>query len=188
MKSDIRKLSKLFKAMVNNYHIFGGVWKNIELGKQAFVLMKRLPQTLEGEFDTPADKASLLSQMLEQMNELSTPRFCIEVREYIRSLSPDDEENLQALAMLNDYINPAITMEEFCVKYKRHLKFDPVERSLKWEEVIYRVEKECDEILKNEIQRMGFCFVYWSTKEKVLAKYGIRWKSPSLMNPGVIFD
>ena len=53
MKSDISKLSKLFKAMVNNYHIFGGVWKNIELGKQAFVLMKRLPQTLEGEFDTP---------------------------------------------------------------------------------------------------------------------------------------
>lgn len=186
--TEIEKLSSLFKAMVNNCDTFGAMWKNIELGKQAFAIMKSLPKTLEGEYDTPADKASLLSQMLEQMHELSTPRFCIEVREYMRSLNPDDEENMYALAMLNDYISPALTMEEFCVKYKRHLKFDPVERSQKWEEVIYRVEKECDEILRNEPQRMGFCFVYWLTKEGVLAKYGIRWKSPAAMNPGVLFD
>ena len=92
MMPEIKKLSKLFKAMVNNGHTFGAVWKNIELGTQAFALMKSLPPTLEGEFDTPADKAFLLSQMLEQMEETATPRFCIEVREYIHGLNPDDEK------------------------------------------------------------------------------------------------
>ena len=51
--------------MVNNYQAFGGIWKKIKLGKQAFILMKSLSPTLEGEFNTPADKAFLLSQMLE---------------------------------------------------------------------------------------------------------------------------
>ena len=188
MESEISKLSSLFKAIVNNYHAYGAVWKNIELGTQAFALMKSLPPTLDGEFDTPADKASLLSQMLEQMDETATPRFCIEVREYIHGLNPDDEENANRLAMLKDYIDPGITMEEYCDKYKRHLKFDPVERSQKWEEVIYRVEKECDERLKKEIRRMGFCFLYWSVKGDVLERYGIHWKSPAEMNPKVIFD
>lgn len=60
-----RKISQFVKDMVNNYQAFGGIWKKIELGKQAFILMKRLSPTLEGEFNTPADKAFLLSQMLE---------------------------------------------------------------------------------------------------------------------------
>ena len=185
---EIEKLSELFKAMVNNYNTFGDIWKNIELGKQAFAIMKSLPPILEGEFDTLVDKADLLSQMLDQMNEISTPRFCIEVREYMHLLNPDDEENIKTLVMLNDYINPTLTMEEYCIKYKKHLKFDPVERSQEWGEVIYLVEKECDEILKDEPRGMGFCFMYWSAMEKVLAKYGINWKSPAVMNPGVLFD
>ena len=104
MMPEIKKLSKLFKAMVNNRHTFGAVWKNIELGTQAFALMKSLPPTLDGEFDTPADKASLLSQMLEQMDETATPRFCVEVREYIHGLNPDDEvieANLRMYLSLN---------------------------------------------------------------------------------------
>ncbi len=35
---------------------------------------------------------------------------------------------------------------------------------------------------------MGLCFMYWSAMEKILAKYGINWKSPTVMNPGVLFD
>lgn len=189
MKSEISKLSGLFKAMVDNYHTFGAMWKNIELGKQAFTLMKSLPSTLKGEFDTPADKAFLLSRMLELMDETSTPRFCIEVREYIKSLNHDDGENIKMLAMLKDYIDTGLTMEEYCARYRKHLKFDPVQRSRKWEDVIYYVEKECDEILEGESRGMGFCYMYWSVKEEVLERYGIDdWKSPSEMNPTVRFD
>ncbi len=186
--TDIEKLSKLFRAIVRNYHTFGAVWKNMELGKQAFRLMKGLPPVVEGEFDTQEEKATLLHQMLEHMNETSTPRFCLEVREYIRSLYPDYEDNNEAIARLQDYLDPGLSMEEYCAKYGRHLKFDPVERTRQWEEVIYRVEKECDKALKDEHHYMGFCFIYWSAKQKVLKRYGIDWRSPSEMNPHVMFD
>ena len=72
--------------------------------------------------------------------------------------------------------------------YRVTLRFDPVERSERWEECIYEVEKECDRRLKGERRGMGFCFSYWSTRKAVLARYGIDWKSPAIMNPHVMFD
>ena len=63
-----------------------------------------------------------------------------------------------------------------------------MERTREWEDCIYDVEKECDRILADEPRGMGFCHSYWSTKRAVLARRGIRWKSPSAMNPGVMFD
>lgn len=35
---------------------------------------------------------------------------------------------------------------------------------------------------------MGFCFAYWAEKRAALAKRGIEWRSPSVMNPRVLFD
>ena len=86
------------------------------------------------------------------------------------------------------YIDPSISMEEWVKVAGAHLKFDPVERSERWEEVIYEVEKECDRRLKGEPRGMGFCFAYWPVKTAVLAQYGIEWHSPSAMNPRVMFD
>ena len=68
------------------------------------------------------------------------------------------------------------------------LKVDPVQATQQWEDVIYEVEKEVDEQLKDEPRGMGFCFGYWSAKKAALARRGIEWKSPSAMNPGVMFD
>ncbi len=70
----------------------------------------------------------------------------------------------------------------------QHLKVDPIQASEKWEEVIYDVEKEIDEELKDESRRMVFCHAYWSTKRSALARHGIEWKSPRFMNLGVMFD
>ena len=50
------------------------------------------------------------------------------------------------------------------------------------------VEKEVDEQLKDEPRGMGFCFSYWSAKRAALARRGIEWRSPSAMNPRVMFD
>lgn len=184
----IQTLGKLFSTMVENYNTFGAIWKNIDLGKQALSIMKELPDVVEGEFDTPADKASILDQMLDQMEETLSPRFCIEVRKHIQELDADDESNNQSLEQLFDFIDTDLPLEEYCKKYNKLLKFDPIERTQEWEDIIYKVEKECAEILKDEPTGMGFCFSYWSTKRSVLQKYGICWKSPSIMNPGVIFD
>ena len=68
------------------------------------------------------------------------------------------------------------------------LKVDPVQATPEWEKVIYEVEKEVDEELKDEPRGMGFCFGYWSAKRAALARRGIEWRSPSEMNPRVIFD
>ena len=68
------------------------------------------------------------------------------------------------------------------------LKVDPVQATPEWEDVIYEVEKEVDEQLMGEPRCMGFCFSYWNAKRAALARRGIEWRSPSAMNPRVMFD
>lgn len=69
------------------------------------------------------------------------------------------------------------------------LKYDPIENSAEYKAVIKDVEKELDKLLKNKPKGMGFCHIYWYEKRRILKeKYGIDWKSPSLMNPRVLFD
>ena len=184
MDKRIEKLSKVFGEMVENYNN-GDLWKNIPLGREGFDIMKALPYGIDGEVKDANEKAGLLSQMLGCMNELDTPRFCIEVRRYMRELGWTDNE---ALVKLEEYVAPGTDAVEWGKKYDRHLKFDPVEMTEEWEDNIYNVEKECDEKLKGESRGMGFCFNYWSMKRAVLAKYGIEWRSPQAMNPRVLFD
>lgn len=70
-----------------------------------------------------------------------------------------------------------------------HLRKDPVEYTMEWEEIYYDVEDELERRFANAPRHMGFCFRYWSAeKELLLDKYGIEWRSPSQMNPGVMFD
>ena len=212
---NLKKLGGYFSEMVENSNSFGATWKNIPLGHQAFALMKeKLPLRVKGEL-TPYTRIVLLNKMMDCMPERDCARFIKEVQEYQMGLfklisdedlpedmdidkykgSPEDyvrtygkEELKRSMKWIQDYLDPKISMEEWCKTYDVMLKFDPVERTQEWEECIYDVEKKCDSILKNEPKGMGFCYSYWSTKEAVLAKHGIRWKSPSVMNPRVMFD
>lgn len=70
-----------------------------------------------------------------------------------------------------------------------HLRTDPVEYTWQWEKIYYDVEAELDRRLANVPRQMGFCFQYWAMKRELLMeKYGIDWRSPSQMNPRVMFD
>lgn len=70
-----------------------------------------------------------------------------------------------------------------------HLRQDPVEFTHRWEEVYYDVEDELERLFADHRRHMGFCFRYWSAKKKLLKdEYGIEWRSPSEMNPRVMFD
>lgn len=70
-----------------------------------------------------------------------------------------------------------------------HLRTDPVEYTREWEKIYYDVEDELDRRLANVPRQMGFCFQYWAMKRELLmVKYGIDWRSPSQMNPRVMFD
>ncbi len=173
--------------MVENANA-GEYWRNVGLGRIAFDMMDRLPDTLPGEFETSAEKAGIMSMKLDQMDELLSPRLCIRIRREIEKLNPSQEGNAAELSKLQDYINPEMPMEEFCKKYGKHLLFDPVERTEQYEEVIQEVEAECDAALAGIPRGMGFCFAYWIEKRRILAEHGIEWRSPALMNPRVIFD
>ena len=212
---NLEKLGGYFTQMVENSNSFGSTWKNIPLGHQAFTLMKEgLPLRVKGEL-TPYTRIVLLNKMMDCMPERDCARFFSEVQEYQMGLFklmtdedfPEDteidgydgpledyvrdygeKEHKQRMEKTQDYLNPGISMEKWCKKYGVRLKFDPVERTEEWEDCIYDVEKKCDLILKDERRSMGFCYSYWSTKRAVLAKHGIQWSSPSVMNPGVMFD
>ena len=69
------------------------------------------------------------------------------------------------------------------------LRCDPVEYTFRWEDIYYEVERRLDERFANAPRHMGFCFLYWNAKRDLLKdEYGIDWKSPSQMNPRVMFD
>ena len=156
MDKTIVKLETIFSKMVSNYNSMGNSWKNIELGREAFGLMMSLPDNYPGEYETSADKANLLSQMLDHMVETESPRLCITVREEMKRLNPGDSANDKALRMLRDYIDISVPMEDFCKRYRRHLKFDPIERSEEYERAIPEVEREIAKKLKGIPRGMGF--------------------------------
>lgn len=184
----LTRLAAIFTQMVDNAATPDRRWQNIALAREAFVLMNALPDVLPGEYETAAEKADLLDRMLDQLDEFQVPRFCISVRREMARLNPADENNGSMLQQLRDFIDESLPMEEYCLRYRRMLRFDPVERSARYEQVIADVEAEIAEELEDLPRGMGFCFAYWNAKSKALYKRGIAWSSPHLMNPGVMFD
>ncbi len=62
-------------------------------------------------------------------------------------------------------------------------KSDPVEQTEEYLAVIDEVEALID-----QHKTMDFCMEYWSLKAQFLGEKGIYWRSPVLLNPGVMFD
>ncbi len=62
-------------------------------------------------------------------------------------------------------------------------KNDPVELSAEYLAVIDEVEE-----LIEKNKKVNICFEYWSLKADYLEERGIRWCSPAMLNPGVMFD
>lgn len=70
-----------------------------------------------------------------------------------------------------------------------HLRCDPVEYTYRWEQIYPEVQRRLDDRFANAPRHMGFCFKYWEAKRSLLRdEYGIEWRSPSQMNPRVMFD
>ncbi len=69
------------------------------------------------------------------------------------------------------------------------LKHDPVEDAPEYKAIEEQVEREIQEELGDEPRSCrGFCHRYWAVKREVLARHGIEWRSPAVMNPRVKFD
>ena len=169
------------------------IHKNVRLAKDALALLDAL-----GDEETPIGKAYACNAIIDQLPEYDVPRFVLDIlRRELTWLEESEEKSDwltpeyvgKEIEKLEAYIDEdGLSMPEFCSKYQRHLHFDPIERSPQWEEIYPEVEAECERRLKGEPRCMGFCFAYWAEKRNVLAAYGIDWKSPSVMNPRVMFD
>lgn len=204
-KKDAQRVLALLERMRKNADGWGyAVWKNIPLAKEYYDLLhNRLP--VSGRYiDATGIIACCDAIFLEHLLETrDVPRLCLEflqLRKQALEYQREDDEPIdpqfvlgvpEAERLQNEldlYIDPDVDTRWWVDYVGAHLMFDPVERSPQWEEHIYEVEKECDRRLKGVPRGMGFCFAYWSAKEKVLKKHGIEWQTPTVMNPGVMFD
>ena len=170
------------------------LYRNLPLAEEVLARLEALDDPEEG----PLGKAFACQAMVDLLPEYDVPRFTLKLlRRELAWLEESEEksenlpvESVQAdIARLEDYIDTdRVSMQEFCEKYGRPLKFDPVERTQKWEEIYPEVEAECDRRLEGEPRGMGFCFGYWAVRHDILLRYGIDWQSPHRMNPRVMFD
>ena len=196
-------------GQMNRNNEDGNVWRNIPLMRKFIHEIKDVAP-FRSEIINPAYKAHWIACILENdyIDKRETPRLFQSLCELYR-LYRDFEDPSD----FDDYLQ-----EHFDKNYFRQvdkwiysfamivldpqwehalqcwnglggmLKVDPVQATPEWENVIYDVEKEVDEELEDEPRGMGFCHSYWSAKRAALARRGIEWRSPSAMNPRVMFD
>mgnify|MGYP006992095200 FL=1 len=187
----------------------GNIWRNIPLVREFIHELKDVAP-FRSEIINPAYKAHWIACMLENdyIDKRETPRLfqslCELYRLYRDFEDPSDfDDYLQEHFDKNYFRQVDKWIYSFAMIVSNPqwehavqcwnglggmLKVDPVQATPEWEKVIYEVEKEVDEQLKDEPRGMGFCHIYWSTKRAALARRGIEWRSPSAMNPRVMFD
>jgi len=69
------------------------------------------------------------------------------------------------------------------------MRHDPQEDDPKLKKIFAETEAEVDRNLANHPKGLGFCHTRWAEMKRILKeKYGIDWKSPAEMNPGICFD
>ena len=187
----------------------GNIWRNIPLVREFIHELKDVAP-FRSENINPVYKAHYIASILENdyIDKRETPRLfqslCELYRLYRDFEDPSDfDDYLQEHFDKNYFRQVDKWIYSFAMIVRDPqwecalqcwnglggmLKVDPVQATTEWEEVIYEVETEVDEQLKDEPRGMGFCHIYWSTKRAALARRGIEWRSPSAMNPRVMFD
>ena len=140
---------------------------------------------------------SLNKEMLEQIYDhprlkLRLLRIQLGVLNYLEAVNGHDlgitEDVRDEIGELSNCIALADEGRLDEIPQTGHLKRDPVEWTARWEEVIDEADRMAYENLHDVPRGMGWCFGFWSERKAALKKFGIDWRSPHLMNPGVMFD
>ncbi len=201
---DPGRVTELFNAMVANTDE-GNMWKNIPLAQELMVIMKDV-SPVRDENISPVLRMYICERVIrdKMIDYRDVPRLFMSYSEYWRVCArmataqdkAECEYDEKFFNTVDQYIyrlgwllmEPECSCSKDIWEERGKLKADPVQLQPEWEKNIYEVEAECERRLKDEPRCMGFCHSYWSTKAAVLAERGIVWKSPSAMNPGVMFD
>ena len=190
---------KLVEQILANVKVMGEnaeemrAWKNLPLAKETFELIKQV-----GDDEGPLGRAMGCEMVVKKLSEYDVPRFTLEILRYeLEQLQMSEEQSEKLtvedvekhIAELERFIDiEHVSYEDYKKQSSRYLEFDEIQRTPLWEEINYEVEKETDKLLGDVPRGMGFCFGYWSAKQRVLAKHGIEWSDPQEMNPKVMFD
>ena len=183
---DLSRLQKIKKEMLRNADE-GDTWKNIPLAKDAMHIIKDKMNGIDIQTAKDFFKDMFDAHAIDDTN---TPRLYLSFLDYYHWLWQSTYYDDNRTYHLLHAVDPDISGEEFLERYSsyRSLKYDPIQNTPEWEEIIYEVEKELDEQFRGVDRFMGFCHQYWSAKRAALAKRGIEWRSPQAMNPRVRFD
>ena len=162
-------------------------WQNASLAREA---MDYAHQLMEHK-DMLSVVESSLDDMVEAIYE--HPRLKLELMlcrlEVLQRLNKPQMELEADIAFYRSNIEAADSGRVGDVKQTKMLKYDPIEWTARWEEVIDEAEKIVDSRLEDVPRGMGFCHAYWHEKAAVLSEqFGIEWRSPARMNPRVLFD
>ena len=204
LKWNPRNLISAFNEMVKNADE-GNLWKNIPLAQKIMVIMKD-DSPLRCKDINPALRLYICERVVGDnlIDVRDVPRLFMSFCEYwkmcYRMLTDEDCESCEFDSMFFKSADKHIynlgwllsaPASEHAISIWNGmgmLKADPVQLTPEWEKNIYKVELECERQLRGVMRGMGFCYAYWSTKCAVLAQRGIEWNTPTLMNPGVLFD
>lgn len=183
-KSEYPRLKELGDLMMENeYH----PWKNIPMAREALHLLKD-----RRKCRTATQAKAFCKKVLSHdlISPTDTPRLYLSYLDYYHRLLGSAYYKGELTDRLLNAIDPEYSDEEFLddLRDSRQKLYDPVQRTPKWEEIIYDVEQECDEQLQGIKPYRGFCHKRWGVKKEILAKYDIDWKSPARMNPRIRFD
>ena len=128
----------------------------------------------------------LYYQHEEKMNDVDTLLYDILVD---RNYYKDDDcfdvlDKVRGTGLIDP--NTIEQINDRVMKRRRSLKHDPVEMSEEYLAVIDEVEEKIDQ--NRTLWGMGSCHEIWNLKYQYLLEKGICWKSPSILNPKVMFD
>ena len=69
------------------------------------------------------------------------------------------------------------------------LKYDAIEYDPEFKDIIKSVDQKARDKMECEsISGIGSIHTFWEFKKGLLKKEGIDWRSPSELNPGILFD
>ena len=151
MNNTLHILYGLFERIDENAETAHREWKNLKLAKETYSVIQELPLRIEGEL-TPYAKICFIDFVLSHTQVEDMARFALEAYrsalplfdeireddielELLSEYEVSREDVLEKIAYLEDYLDPELSVDEFCDRHDC-LKFDQVERSEKWEEVI----------------------------------------------------
>lgn len=153
---------------------------------EKYTSMGRFP--LSGKFNEKAlNAAMLLKQKYGKESERVNEIYSNLLRD--RNYYVDDNCKEILEAVIKSHVigeDEAIRIHRNRMNRRRNLKHDPVEMTEEYLNVIDEIDEKIEKNRKH--YGMGACYEIWNLKQQFLLEKGIYWKSPFILNPGVIFD